>query len=176
MKYYATLYAVLVWIASLLHSYIILIRLLHITWKYNKKNITWKFTSVISFLRLKIILLHLNTNDLKLKYRIISILYNAQLEFCCDDRKFWDVLLYSFSDTIIKRITEFSRYIKRLKLTPNYFKLKPGLRLVVTVSLRDRSLFMVWGWHRREMFFVAKILLTQTLKRQKFNYPTSNIN
>ena len=32
------------------------------------------------------------------------------------------------------------------------------------------------GWHRREMFFVAKILLTQLLKRQKFDYPTSNIN
>jgi hypothetical protein len=34
----------------------------------------------------------------------------------------------------------------------------------------------VSGWHRREMFFVAKILLTQPLKSQKFDYPTSNIN
>jgi hypothetical protein len=32
------------------------------------------------------------------------------------------------------------------------------------------------GWHPREMFFVAKILLTQPLKSQKFDYPTSNIN
>jgi hypothetical protein len=32
------------------------------------------------------------------------------------------------------------------------------------------------GWHRREMFFLAKYLLTQQLKRQKFDYPTSNIN
>ena len=32
------------------------------------------------------------------------------------------------------------------------------------------------GWHRREMFFVGKILLIQPLKRQKFDYPTSNIN
>jgi hypothetical protein len=32
------------------------------------------------------------------------------------------------------------------------------------------------GGHRREMFFVAKILLTQPLKSQKFDYPTSNIN
>jgi hypothetical protein len=42
--------------------------------------------------------------------------------------------------------------------------------------LRDRSLFMAGGWYRREMFFVAKILLTQPLKSQKFDYPTSNIN
>ena len=32
------------------------------------------------------------------------------------------------------------------------------------------------GWHRREMFFVGKIFLTQPLKSQKFDYPTSNIN
>jgi hypothetical protein len=28
------------------------------------------------------------------------------------------------------------------------------------ILLRDRSLFMVGGWHRRGIFFVAKILLT----------------
>jgi hypothetical protein len=32
------------------------------------------------------------------------------------------------------------------------------------------------GWHRREMFFLAKILLTQPLKSKKFDYPTSSIN
>jgi hypothetical protein len=31
------------------------------------------------------------------------------------------------------------------------------------------------GWHRREMFFVVNILLTQPLKNQ-IDYPTSNIN
>jgi hypothetical protein len=31
-------------------------------------------------------------------------------------------------------------------------------------------------WHRREMFFVAKILLTQPLKSKEFDYPTSNFN
>jgi hypothetical protein len=35
---------------------------------------------------------------------------------------------------------------------------------------------MVGGWHRKEMFFVAKILLTQPLKSHKFDYPTSKIN
>jgi hypothetical protein len=32
------------------------------------------------------------------------------------------------------------------------------------------------GCHRREMFFVRTILLTQPLKSQKFDYPISNIN
>jgi hypothetical protein len=43
-------------------------------------------------------------------------------------------------------------------------------------TLRERSLFMVGGWHRREMVFVAKILLTQPLKSKKIDYPTLNIN
>jgi hypothetical protein len=42
----------------------------------------------------------------------------------------------------------------------------------------DKGLVIIYGrvWHQKEMFFVAKILLTQPLKSQKFDYPTSNIN
>ena len=42
-------------------------------------------------------------------------------------------------------------------------------------ALKGAVIIYGGGWHRREMFFVAKILLTQPLKNQKFDYPTSSI-
>jgi hypothetical protein len=52
------------------------------------------------------------------------------------------------------------------------------LRLAVIsifCNTKGRVIIYGGGWHRREMFFVPKILLTQPLKNQKFYYPTSNI-
>jgi hypothetical protein len=43
-------------------------------------------------------------------------------------------------------------------------------------SIKGPVIIYVGGWHQREMFFVEKILLTQPLKSQKFDYPTSSIN
>jgi hypothetical protein len=37
-----------------------------------------------------------------------------------------------------------------------------------STALKGPVIIYGGGWHRREMFFVAKILLTQPLKSQKF--------
>jgi hypothetical protein len=53
---------------------------------------------------------------------------------------------------------------------------QPGFEIYSSRSYKGPVIIYGGGWHRREMFLVAKILLTQPLKSKKIDYPTSNIN